>query len=298
MENILQNKVCVVTGGGRGIGRAIAIIMARNGGKVVVNDLGVSPSGIGSSPLLATQVVEEINNFGGTAVANTDTVATAKGAENIINTAIKTFGTIDILVNNAGIIRDRMIFHLTDEDWDMVIKVNLYGCFYCTRMATKIMREQLSGTIVNISSAAGLGRTLGCSNYSAAKEGIIGLTRSVARDMAKYNVTCNAIRPLAVTRHFDQKRKEAWLRQGKDKWVKEMERSRTEDVAAFVTFLSSEKATSITGRTFFVGGGKVSIYSEPDMIKTISKDNGLTVEELMKILPKSLLPDIEDNVKT
>lgn len=140
-----------------------------------------------------------------------------------------------------------------------------------------------------MSSGAGLGQTFGCANYAAAKEGVIGFTRAVARDLSKYGVTCNAIRPLARPRHFDEKRKEAWLRQGKIGAVRDMERSRPEDVAAFAVFLATEEAGIITGRTFFVGGGRISLYSEPERIATIHREEDWTTETLRRMIPASLM---------
>jgi len=176
MDGILKDKVAVVTGAGRGIGRAVAILMAQEGAKVVVNDYGVTVDGTGSAPPDAEKVVEEIRKAGGQAVANLDTVATAEGGENIIKTAIDKLGGLHILVNNAGIVRDRMIYNMTENEWDSVIKVHLYGHFYCTHPASVIMRQQQYGRIVNISSGAGLGHVMGSSNYAAAKEGIVGLS--------------------------------------------------------------------------------------------------------------------------
>ena len=285
MEKTLEKKVAVITGSGRGIGRAIALRLAQGGAKVVVNDYGVGPDGSGSAPGLADEVVEEIVKGGGEAVSNGDSVATKEGGDHIIETALEAFGGIDILVNNAGIVVDRMIFNLTEQDWDLVVKVNLYGHYFCTRPATEIMRRQRSGRIINFSSGAGLGKTIGCANYAAAKEGVIGFTRAVARDMSRYGVTCNAIRPLALTRHFDENRKQAWLRQGKTSEVEEMENSRPEDVADFVSYLASDEADYITGRTFYVGGGMISLYSEPERIATIQRGNTWTDETLRQMVP-------------
>ncbi|MFZ7110835.1 MAG: SDR family oxidoreductase [Desulfatiglandales bacterium] len=285
MEKTLEKKVAVITGAGRGIGRAMALRLAQKGAKVVVNDYGVGPDGRGSAPGLAEDVAEEIVNAGGEAVSNGDSVATKEGGNRIIGTALKAFGGIDILVNNAGIVVDRMIFNLTEQDWDLVVKVNLYGHYFCTRPATQAMRQQRSGRIINMSSGAGLGKTIGCANYAAAKEGVIGFTRAVARDMLKYGVTCNAIRPLALTRHFDEDRKQAWLRQGKTSEVEEMENSRPEDVADFVCYLASDEAGYITGRTFYVGGGMISLYSEPERIATIRRENTWTEETLQQTVP-------------
>lgn len=287
MDGIVKDKVAVVTGAGRGIGRAVAILMAQEGAKVVVNDYGVNPDGTGSSPPGAEEVVEEIRKAGGEAVANFDTVATAEGGENIIKTAVEKLGGMHILVNNAGIVRDRMIFNLTEDDWDAVVKVHLYGHFHCTQPASIIMRRQQWGRIINISSGAGLG-VMGSSNYAAAKEGIVGFTRAIAHDMRKYNVTCNAIRPLALTRHFDQKRKEAWLKQGLTEAVEIMEGSKPEDLAPFIVYLASEEAANISGRTFSLIGGTISLLSEPDTIRTIYKEGRWTIEELRRVVPKSV----------
>ncbi|MEA2040015.1 MAG: SDR family oxidoreductase [Thermodesulfobacteriota bacterium] len=284
MGRILQDKVAVITGAGQGIGRAMAIRMAREGAKVVVNDFGSGPDGMGSSPVFAEEVVAEIRKENGGAIPNGDTVATEEGGRKIIDTAVENFGRIDILVNNAGIVIDKMIYNLTEQEWDLVVKVNLYGLFHCTRPASKIMKEQKWGRIINMSSGAGLGKTFGCANYAAAKEGVIGFTRAVARDMYKYNVTCNAIRPLAMTRHFDEERKQAWLRQGKKREVEEMENSKPEDVAAFAAYLAGEESAHVTGRTFFVGGGMISLYSEPERIAGVYRDNNWTKEKLRHMI--------------
>lgn len=293
MGRVLENRVAVITGAGRGIGRAMALSMAREGALVVVNDYGTGPDGRGSNHGLAEGVVEEILKEGGMAVSNNDTVATWKGGRKIIETAMDHFGRLDILVNNAGIVVDKMVFNLTPRDWDRVVKVNLYGAFFCTRAASEIMKQEHRGRIINMSSGAGLGKTLGCANYASAKEGLIGFTRAVARDMAKYNVTCNAIRPLAMTRHFDETRRQAWLRQGKTLEVEEMENSRPDDVAAFAVYLASEGASGISGRTFYVGGGMISLYSDPERITTIYRGNGWTQKKIRQMVPKDLLRNRE-----
>ena len=201
MGELLKDKVAVVTGAGQGLGRAEAIELAAQGAKVVVNDLGTATDGRGSSKGPAENVVAEINKADGEAVANYNSVATIEGAESIIQTAVDSFGRIDVLVNNAGFNRDRMIYNISDEEWDSVMKTNLYGTFYTTRAACKVMRQQKYGRIINTSSHAGLG-AMGQANYSAAKEGIVGLTRTVAYDMGRYGVTCNVIRPVSGTRGF------------------------------------------------------------------------------------------------
>jgi NAD(P)-dependent dehydrogenase (short-subunit alcohol dehydrogenase family) len=288
MDGILKDKVAVVTGAGRGIGRAVSILMAQEGARVVVNDYGVTADGTGKAPPGAQEVAEEIRKAGGQAVANLDTVATAEGGANIIRTAVEQLGGLHILVNNAGTVRDRMIYNMTEDEWDSIIKVHLYGHFHCTHPASIIMRQQQYGRIVNISSGAGLGHVMGSSNYAAAKEGIVGFTRAVAADMFRYNVTCNAIRPLALTRHFDQARKEAWLRQGRTEAVTVMESSLPEDLAPFIVYLCSEEAGKITGRTFSLVGSTITLMSEPDNFKTIHKEGRWTIEELRKIVPGSV----------
>ena len=200
MTNRLKDKVAVVTGSGRGIGRGIALLMAEEGAKVVVNDLGGELDGTGGAQAPADKVVAEIKKRGGTAVANYDSVATMQGGEHIIQTAVDNFGKIDILVCVAGILRDRMIFNMTEEEWDDVISVHLKGTFTCVKYATILMRQQRSGRIVCFSSTSGLWGTSGQANYGAAKDGIAGLVRCVSQDMAKYGVTCNAISPHASTR--------------------------------------------------------------------------------------------------
>ncbi|MBL7208487.1 MAG: SDR family oxidoreductase [Dehalococcoidia bacterium] len=290
MGERLAGKIAVVTGAGRGIGRAEALALAGEGAKVMVNDLGVSIDGTGASALPADEVVAEIRKGGGEAMASYDSVATAKGADSIIKAAIDNFGRIDILVNNAGVLKTRMIFNMSDEEWDDVVRVHLYGHFYCTRAACRWFRQQRSGRILNTSSLAGLG-VPGAVAYSAAKEGIVGLTRSVAREMARYNVTCNAIRPEALTRLaqvVQPKREEKQDRvQHKTEFMAEVAsvgESLPEDVAPLVVCLASDEAAHINGRTFLVRRGEVALYSEPAPLKPARRDGTWTVDELARAL--------------
>ena len=200
MTPMLKDKVAVVTGAARGIGREIAILMAQYGAKVVVNDYGGSADGKGGERGPADEVVKEIAAKGGQAAANYDSVSTMAGGQAIIQTALDRFGGIDIVVNNAGILRDRMIFNMTEEEWDGVINTHLKGAFAVTRAAVPHMREKKWGRLVNMTSTSGLVGNVGQANYAAAKLGIVGLTKVTALDMARYNVTANCISPFAWTR--------------------------------------------------------------------------------------------------
>lgn len=289
MANRLQGKVAVVTGSGRGLGRGEALALASEGAKVVVNDLGGAGDGTGASTTPAEEVVEEIKKLGGEAVANYDSVATPEGGENIIQAAINNFGRIDILVNNAGILRDRMIFNMSEEDWDLVMKVHLYGHFHCIKPACAYFRQQRSGRIINTSSLAGLGFTFGQANYGAAKEGIVGFTRQVASDMGRYGVTCNAIRPNAGTRlTLSEELKKAWEKAGMAYLAKSLEEMKPEDIAPLVVWLASDDAANVNGRTFFVQTGRVALYSEPVEEKAIVKVGGWTIDELFSFMPTTL----------
>ena len=289
MGDRLKGKVAIVTGAGGGIGRGECLALASEGAKIVVNDLGGTVAGTGSGTSAADKVVKEIKELGGEAAANYDSVTTITGGENIIKTAIDKFGRLDILVNNAGILRDKMIYNMTDEDWDLVLKVHLYGHFFTTKFACQIFREQKSGRIINTSSVAGLGMTFGQANYGAAKEGIVGFTRQVSRDMGRYGVTCNAIRPNAGTRMtLSDELKAAWKKAGREAAIAMMEKMDPNDIAPLVVWLASDAAANVNGRTFFVQTGLVALYSEPVQEKAILKMGGWTIDELFDYMPATL----------
>jgi len=295
MGDRLKGKAAVVTGSGRGIGRGIALALAAEGAQVVVNDPGVARDGTGGEKGPADEVVAEIKKAGGVAVANYDSVSTTEGGENIIKTCVSKFGKIDILVNNAGILRDRMVFNMSPEEWDGVIKTHLYGHYNCTRPAALLMRQQRSGCIINMSSASGLGNA-GQANYSAAKEGIVGFTRTVARDMGRYGVVCNAIRPGAATRLTVSPEMEEALqgRIRRGEVTEEQAAARRlpdpDDVAPFVVWLAVNATKhNINGYDFNVRGGQVGLYSQPTQIKTIEKKGRWTLDELDRIAPKDLV---------
>ncbi|MXY86614.1 MAG: SDR family NAD(P)-dependent oxidoreductase, partial [Chloroflexi bacterium] len=200
MGDRLDGRVAIVTGAGRGIGRGHALLLASEGARVVVNDYGGSQGGeLDGEAGPSDEVVSAIKDAGGDAVANYDSVADMDAGERMVQQALDAFGRLDILINNAGILRDRMVFNMTEEEWDVVVDVHLKGHFTVTKFASQVFRQQRSGRIVNTSSESGLGN-MGQANYAAAKEGIVGLTRTLARDLGRYGVTANAIRPRAGTR--------------------------------------------------------------------------------------------------
>jgi len=278
MGDMLKGRVAAITGAGNGLGRADAIAFAAQGASVVVNDLGTSHDGYGSSHKDADRVVEQIRNEGGEAVANYASVATEEGARSIIQQAVDAFGRIDILVNNAGIIRDhRDIDSIVTEDWDLMIKTHLYGMMYCTRAATAYMKKQNYGRILCTSSHIGLGFA-GQAAYSTVKEGIVGFARTIAREMAKFGTTCNILRPLA-----------AWRGIGPELKNEKLEVNQPEDVAALATYLVSESADHINGCIFEVFHGHVGIFVEPAPIeKTLTKEGRWTPEELAEAVPAKL----------
>ena len=300
MGDRLKGRVAIVTGAGRGIGRGEALLLAQEGAAVVVNDFGGGAHGEAGDATPAQQVVNEIEAMGGKAVANYANVADFKACEEMVQQAIGSFGRLDILVNNAGILRDRMVFNLGEDDWDAVIAVHLKGHFNLTRHACVVFRQQRSGVIVNTSSESGLGN-MGQANYSAAKEGIVGLTRTVARDMGRYGVRCNAIRPRAATRlTISDEMREAAQRGGAAGMTVEalqaFERlNPPEAIAPLVVWLCSDEASNVNGRTFMVAGNLIGLFSEPQVIADIKTDpaqNPWTVDVLSKLMPEQVTKDL------
>jgi NAD(P)-dependent dehydrogenase (short-subunit alcohol dehydrogenase family) len=293
---MLAGRVAVVTGAGRGIGRGVALGLASEGAKVVVNDYGVAVDGSAPSTGPAFDVVREIEQAGGTAVANTDSVAEWAGAERIVGTAVERFGRLDVLVTCAGILRDRMIFNMSEEEWDAVIAVHLKGTFNCLRHACTRMREQRYGRIVTFTSGAGLFGNPGQANYGAAKSAIGGLTKVAARDLGKYGITVNAISPVAGTRMTvnDEVRRARELRkqqgiQREDRGVATIEDLDPDDVAPMVTYLASEHAGNVNGQIFLCFGRAISWVSPPRPVQTLYKPEGVwTLDELDRLVPTSV----------
>src|SRR5215813_1828693 len=261
---LLAGKVAVVTGAGRGIGREHALLMAKLGAKVVVNDLGAHFDGTGAPTATpAQEVVAEIKKMGGDAIANGDNVADFKAAKNIVDTAIKTFGKLNIVVNNAGILRDRMIFNMDEESWDAVVAVHLKGTFNMSRHACEYWREEhkkgnvLNGRIINTASDAGLIGNVGQSNYGACKAAVAAMAIIVGQEMKKYGVTANAIAPVARTRlTVDATPSTAALMGGPVK-EGEFDMFSPANIAPVVTWLASDDAAGCNGQVFRVGGSSV-----------------------------------------
>jgi NAD(P)-dependent dehydrogenase (short-subunit alcohol dehydrogenase family) len=282
---LLKDKVAVVTGAGRGIGREIALLMGRLGACVVVNDYGGSEVGQGTSQLPADEVVGEIKGSGGRAAANYDSVATMAGGQRIVQTALDAFGRLDIVVHNAGILRDRMIFNMTEEEWDAVINTHLKGAFAVTRAAAPLMREQRSGRFINMTSTSGLVGNFGQANYAAAKLGIVGLTKVVALDMARYNVTANCISPFAWTRMIGTIPTETDTQKARVEKIKKLSPAHIAPVAAF---LASDLAKDVTGQVFGVRGKEIMLFGHMRPVMRIHHAEGWTVERLAEMFPGTL----------
>ena len=286
MGALLKNKVAVVTGSGRGIGRGIALQLSAEGAKVVVNDLGGAVDGSGDSATPADEVVNEIKAAGGEAVSNYDSVVTMDGGENIVKTALDNFGKIDIAVAVAGILRDRMLFNMTEEEWDAVIAVHLKGTFTVTKAASILFRQQRSGRIITFSSTSGLYGNSGQANYGAAKDGIAGFTRAVARDLGRYGVTVNSISPGAnsrMTQTVPQSARDLRAASGiqSNSAVTPLELNRDpEDVAPMVAWLASDEAKDVNGHVFHCQGGQISLMNNPAEERTLGKSGRWSVEEI------------------
>ena len=286
---ICDGRVVIVTGAGRGIGRGHAIEFARQGAKVVVNDLGGSVEGSGTDLTPAQQVVEEITAMGGEAVANGDNVADWEGAQRLINSAVEAFGDLHVLVNNAGILRDRMLVNMTEEEWDAVITVHLKGTFAPTRWAAAYWREkakageQLDVRVINTSSTSGIFGNPGQTNYGAAKAGIAAFTIIAARELGRYGVTVNAVAPAALTRMTENL--------GMGQRAREVEAGMfdpysPENIAPVVVWLGSSESKDITARVFLVSGGRIAVAEGWNRGPGTEKDDRWDPTELGEVIPK------------
>ncbi len=277
MAGMLAGKVALVTGAGGGIGRDFALAMAAQGAKVVVNDIGASVSGEGKDAGPAQKVVEEIKAQGGAAVANTDSVAEWESANRIVKTALDAFGRIDCVVNNAGILRDRFFFNMSVEEWKAVIDVHLNGTFYVSRAAAPHFKSQGSGCYVNMTSTSGLIGNLGQANYSAAKLGIVGLSKSMALDMAKYKVRSNCIAPFAWSRMIGSIPTETEDQKARVEKLKSME---TAKIAPLAVYLASDAAAEVSGQIFGVRANELFLFSQNRPIRSVHRAGGWTPEAI------------------
>jgi NAD(P)-dependent dehydrogenase (short-subunit alcohol dehydrogenase family) len=277
MTKSLQDKVIIVTGAGRGIGREIALLCAAEGAKVVVNDPGGAADGAGSDAAPAEQVVEEIRKQGGTAVANFETVAEAVPASKIIKQAVDTFGKLDGVVNNAGILRDAIFHKMSIDAFEQVIKVHLMGSFYTSHAAARIFREQESGAFVHFTSTSGLIGNFGQANYAAAKLGIVGLSKSIALDMARYNVRSNCISPFAWSRLIGTIPTSTEAEKAR---VANIQRMGADKIAPPSVFLLTDAAKDITGQIFGVRMNEIFLMGQSRPIRSVHRSEGWDMQSL------------------
>ena len=273
----LDGKVVVVTGAGRGIGREIALLAAREGAKVVVNDPGGAADGAGTNAAPAEEVVEEIRKAGGTAVANFETVAEAVPASRIIKQAVDTYGRLDGVVNNAGILRDRIFHKMNREEWQAVIDVHLNGSYYVARAAAPYFKDQESGAYVHMTSTSGLVGNFGQANYAAAKLGIAALSKSIALDMARFHVRSNCIAPFAWSRLIGTLPSET---EAEKKRLERMQSMKPEQVAQVAAFLLGDAARDISGQIFAVRGNEVMVMSQPRPVASVHSGGGWDAQSL------------------
>ena len=287
MNGALSGKVALVTGAGGGIGRDFALAMAAAGASVVVNDVGASVQGEGRDAGPAQKVVDEIRRAGGKAVASTDSVAEWASANRIVQSALDAFGRLDVVVNNAGILRDRFFFNMSVEEWRAVIDVHLNGSFYVARAAAPHFRSQQSGSYVHMTSTSGLVGNLGQANYSAAKLGIVGLSKSIALDMQRYGVRSNCIAPFAWSRMIGSIPTETADQKARVEKLKSME---TAKIAPLAVFLASDAALDVTGQVFAVRANELFLMSQSRPLRSVHRAEGWTAETIASHALPALRP--------
>jgi NAD(P)-dependent dehydrogenase (short-subunit alcohol dehydrogenase family) len=281
MSGIVAGKVAIVTGAGRGIGRGIALLMAREGAAVVVCDIGASLDGAGTDTGPAQQVVAEIEQAGGRAIASTLSISEPANADQIVKSALDTFGRVDILVNNAGILRDRIFHRMSWSDWSDVIGVHLHGSFNMSRACATHFREQNSGSFVHMTSTSGLVGNFGQANYMAAKMGIVGLSRGIALDMARFKIRSNCVAPFAWTRMIDSIPAETEEEKARVARFREMT---PEKIAPLVVYLASDSADGISGQVLSVRNNEIYLFNQNRPIRTLHRSDGWTPEKLAEQL--------------
>ncbi|OLL32710.1 3-hydroxyacyl-CoA dehydrogenase [Burkholderia sp. SRS-W-2-2016] len=274
---MMDGKVVIVTGAGGGIGRDIALLMARQGAHVVVNDIGASLGGEGHSAGPAQSVVDEILAFDGRATANTDSVADAQGGERIVQNALDVFGRVDCVVNNAGILRDRFFHKMSNDDWDAVLKVHLYGSYHVSRAVAAHFKEQGSGAFVHMTSTSGLIGNLAQANYSAAKLGIAGLSKSIALDLQKFGVRSNCIAPFAWSRMINSIKIDTPEQEARVAKIRQMTPAK---IAPLAVYLASDAARDVTGQIFAVRNNEIFVMSQPRPVRSVHRGEGWTPESI------------------
>lgn len=278
-NGLLEGKVALVTGGGRGVGRDIALQMAAQGAAVLVNDLGGSETGEGASESPAMEVVREIGAAGGRAAANTNSVTGFATAQEMVDQAYEELGGLDIVVNNAGILRDAIFHKMTEDDWDSVIAVHLKGSFNIARAAATVFRGQESGAMIHMTSTSGLVGNFGQANYAAAKLGIVGLSKSVALDMGRFNVRSNCISPFAWSRMIGTIPTDTPEQQARVEKIKQMVPAR---IAPVAVALASDRAKHVTGQIFAVRNNEVFLMSQSRPLRSVQRSDGWTAETVLE----------------
>ncbi|KAK48774.1 SDR family oxidoreductase [Caballeronia sp. LZ029] len=290
-SRMMEGKVVVVSGAGGGIGRDIALLMARYGARVVVNDIGASLEGTGRDSTPGERVVEEIRAAGGEAVSNTDSVAESGAGERIVEQALDAFGRIDCVVNNAGILRDRFFHKMSDEEWDAVLKVHLYGSFNLSRAAANRFKDQESGTFVHMTSTSGLIGNLAQANYNAAKMGIAGLSKSIALDLGRFKVRSNCIAPFAWSRMVSSIPTDTPEQAARVEKIKQMTPAK---IAPLAVYLASDGARDVNGQIFTVRNNEIFLMSQPRPVRSVHQSEGWTPESIaehgMPALKSSFVP--------